>query len=159
MIADRDLEKGLLTMKIIWFAILMSLVLYLFVGLYAGPEVNVSMNAKDFHLLRIVLYSIAGIMLFATGHIRRLVLAGKDEAEGETRTSQHPVFQKYTTAMIVSLALSEAVGIFGLVLFFIGKNEMDLYLLLAVSAVAIYIYRPKIEELKRMARGPGAGTV
>jgi hypothetical protein len=40
--------------------------------------------------------------------------------------------------MIVSLAMTESVGIYGLVLFFLGKNTMDLYLLIAVSAVAMF---------------------
>jgi hypothetical protein len=49
--------------------------------------------------------------------------------------------------VIISLALCESVGIYGLVLFFLGKNTMDLYLLLGVSAAAMIYYRPRKDEL------------
>ncbi len=39
--------------------------------------------------------------------------------------------------------MSEAIGIFGLFLFFMGRNLMDLYLLIGLSAVAMFLYRPR----------------
>jgi hypothetical protein len=48
---------------------------------------------------------------------------------------------------MISLALCESVGIFGFVLFLIGKNALDLYILVALSATAMFIYRPKKDEL------------
>lgn len=54
--------------------------------------------------------------------------------------------------MIVTLALSESIAIYGLVLFLIGKDPMDLYLLILISAAAMLIYRPKKEEVIHLSR-------
>ncbi|MGZ3569412.1 MAG: hypothetical protein ACXU9W_11555, partial [Thermodesulfobacteriota bacterium] len=37
--------------------------------------------------------------------------------------------------------------VFGLVLFLLGKNRMDLYLLILISAAALLIYRPRKDEV------------
>jgi uncharacterized membrane protein YccC len=49
--------------------------------------------------------------------------------------------------MIVAWALLEGIGVFGLILFLLGKNPMDLYLLIMISAAAMLWYRPKKDEL------------
>ncbi len=48
--------------------------------------------------------------------------------------------------------MSEGIGILGLVPFFLGKNPLDLYLLLFVSAAAMFMYRPSREELITLSR-------
>jgi hypothetical protein len=58
---------------------------------------------------------------------------------------------KYTVAMLVSLALSESIGIFGFLLFLFGDNFQVLYTFIAVSALAMFFYRPKREELETLA--------
>jgi len=55
--------------------------------------------------------------------------------------------------MVISLALSESIGIYGLVLFLLGKNTMDLYLFILVSAGAMIMYRPRKDELLSLAQG------
>ena len=59
---------------------------------------------------------------------------------------------KYSIAVIASLAMSESIGIYGLVLFLLGKNAMDLYLLVGISAAAMFYYRPKKDELLNLCQ-------
>jgi hypothetical protein len=47
--------------------------------------------------------------------------------------------------------MSEAIGIYGLILFLLGKNQNDLYLLTALSAAAMTLYFPKKEEVVNLA--------
>jgi len=63
---------------------------------------------------------------------------------------QAALLAKYTTVHIVSLALSESIGIYGLVLFFLGDGFGTLSTFLGISALAIYFHRPKKEELEVM---------
>ena len=49
--------------------------------------------------------------------------------------------------MIVSLAMTESIGTYGLVLFILGKNQLDLYLFVLVSASTMLVYRPKRDEI------------
>jgi hypothetical protein len=62
-----------------------------------------------------------------------------------------PFVGKYTTFVIVSLALSESIGIYGFVLFLLGDSFQTLYTFIAVSALAMIFYRPKRKELEKLA--------
>ena len=66
--------------------------------------------------------------------------------------TQSSALSKYLTAMIVSLGMSETIGIYGLVLFMLGKNTMDLYLLIFISAAAMFYYRPQKEKIIELAK-------
>jgi len=147
MIPEQELDKGLLTLKMIWIAMLVSLAIYLFVGLRVYVRLNVSIKEDTFAIVRIILYIISFVTLFVTGYFRKFILSGKSQRWRPAQASQHPILQKYSTATIVSLAMSESIGIYGLVLFFLGKNTIDLYLLILISAAATVMYRPRKDEV------------
>lgn len=147
MIPEQELDKELFKLKIIWFAILVSLIIYLSVGLNAGTDLHRSMDEETFFKFRAILYLVSFVTLFVTRYIRKLILSAKGQGMLFGHTSQHPVLKKYSVAMIMALAMSESIGIYGLVLFFIGKNAIDLYLLILVSAAAMLTYRPNKNEI------------
>ncbi len=53
--------------------------------------------------------------------------------------------------MLLSLALSESIGIYGLVLFFLGDSFQTLYIFIGISALGMFHYRPKREEIEKFA--------
>lgn len=53
--------------------------------------------------------------------------------------------------MIVTLAIAESVAIYGLLLLFLGKDFQSLYIFTAVSAAAMIVHRPKMDEVERLA--------
>jgi hypothetical protein len=165
MITDQELNKGMVNLKIIWFAMLASLAIYLFVGLQVETNLKVSMDKDMFVMIKKVLYVVAFVTLIATRYIRKLFLSGKIQYRQLTQTSQHPALQKYTTAMILVFGMSESIGIYGLILFLLGKNTMDLYLLILISAAAIFMYRPRKDEVIKLAQEsqkdstPGGATI
>lgn len=65
-------------------------------------------------------------------------------------TSSRDATAKYTSVTMISIAFSESVGIYGLVLFFITGEFITLYVCVAVSAVALYFFRPRFSELERL---------
>ena len=143
MIIDQEIDKRLLILKVIWFAMLMSLVINLFVGLYAAANVGPLMKEDVFGMVRPFFYVVSFIIFLAIRYIRKLFLAGSGQYSQSSQTPQPPTFQGYMIATIVTLAMSEGIGILGLVLFFLGNNHMDLYLLAVMSAVAMFLYRPR----------------
>lgn len=147
MITDEELDKGLLKLHVIWFAMLMSLAIYVFVGLLVKTTLPTSMDENTFAVLKRILYALAVVILIITKYIKNLILNSKVQIRQTPRISRHSVLQKYTIAMVVTWALSESIGIYGLVLFFLGKNTMDLYVLISISAVAMAIYRPRKDEI------------
>ncbi len=143
MVTEQEFDKRLMTLRMIWFAVLMSLAIYLFVGIKAGADVQSSMNEDIFGILRTVLYAVAFATLIATRYVRKLILSGKSQGSQPTQVLKASAFQRYSAAVVVSLAMSESIGIYGLVLFFLGKNSTDLYLLIMISAAAMVMYRPR----------------
>ena len=152
MIPNEELErinKGLLTLNVIWAAMLISLSIYVFVGLYIKDTLRITMEKNVIDMLRNSLYLVSVITLIATRFIRKLILAGKGiNAERSSYQSDQPRgLAIYTSAMVVSLAMTESIGIYGLVLFFLGKNEVDLYLFIVISAATMLFYRPKRDDI------------
>ncbi len=153
-----------MTLRIIWFAMLMSLAVYLFVGIQVGTNVQSSVDEDTFGILRTVLYAAAFAILIATRYIRKLILSGKSQISQPAQVLKHPALQKYSAATIVALAMSESIGIYGLILFFLGKNSTDLYLLILISAAAMVMFRPRKDEVLNLVQesqgdsGAGGGT-
>jgi hypothetical protein len=161
---EQELDKRLMTLRIIWFALLMSLAVYLFVGFRVGTSLQSLVNEDTFGILRTVLYAAAFAILIATRYIRKLILSGKSQVSQPAQALEHLALQKYSAATIVALAMSESIGIYGLVLFFLGKNSTDLYLLILISAAAMVMYRPRKDEMLNLVQesredsGAGGGT-
>ncbi len=155
MVTDQEMDKGLVVLKVIWFAMLMSLAVYLLVAFLLSTTFLPSINEGTFGILRMVLYGVAFATLIGIRYFKKLVLSGKSQNQQLNQVYPYPALQKYSTFTIIALAMSESIGIYGLVLFFLGKNPVDLYLLILISAVALFMYRPKKEELIRLAREGG----
>jgi len=139
-------------LRIIWFAMLMSLAIYLFVGIQVGTNVQPSISKETFGILRTVLYVMAIAILIATKFVRKLIVSVKNQVSQPAQAPEQLALQKYSAATIVALAMSESIGVYGLILFFLGKNSMDLYLLILVSAAAMVIYRPRKDEMLSLAQ-------
>jgi len=152
MMTEQELDKRLMTLRIIWFALLMSLAIYLFVGIRVGTNVQSSINEETLGILRTILYAMAFAILIATRYIRKLTMSGKNQVSQPAQDLKYLALQKYSAATIVALAMSESIGIYGLILFFLGKNSTDLYLLILISAAAMVMYRPRKDEMLNLVQ-------
>ena len=141
---EQNMERTLLVLKVVWLALLGSLGAYVFVGRWVAPGLPARLNAETFRILRTGLYALSLVVLAAAGFVRRRVLAAKNPPAGPA--------QKYASAVITSLAMSESVGIYGLFLFLLGRDASDLYLLVALSAATMVYFRPRREELLSLAQ-------
>ena len=112
-------------------------------------------------LMRNILMVI-GIFEIVIIHLLRKFMLPKNPEGSTVRVEDSPsipgtagVIAKYTTTTVITLALAESIGIYGLVLFFLGDGFQTLYLFMAVSAVVMFYYRPKKHELESlMGKGP-----
>jgi drug/metabolite transporter (DMT)-like permease len=152
---EQELDKRLMTLRIIWFALLMSLGVYLLVAIQFGTNVQSSINEEALGIRRTVLYAMAFAIFIATRYVRKLIMSGKNQVSQPAQSLEQLALQKYSAATIVALAMSESIGISGLILFSLGKNSTDLYLLTLISAVAMVVYRPRKDEMLHLVqRGP-----
>ena len=145
------IDKGMMILNIIWIAMLFSLGSYLFVGIYATNTIQTSMDEKAIQVLRNILYAISAITLIATKYINRVLLS-KSTGQYQGTGIQNPAIGRYLTVMVVSLFLSDSIGIYGLILVFLGKSTTDLYMLVLIATMAMIYYRPKRDEVVRLAK-------
>ena len=59
---------------------------------------------------------------------------------------------RYLVTVIVSMALIEVVGIFGLVMFIFGDDFNTLYIFIGLSGLGLFLYRPKTDEYSEILK-------
>lgn len=142
------LQKQFKVLQIIWVAMLMSLGVYLAICHLAGDSIRQGVSGSmPLDMIRNVLFGVSVAELMVVQYIRKLML------QFSRGTAQQAVAQRYSTASIISYAISESIGIYGLVLYFLGDDVQYLYVLMGISALAIFYYRPRYEVLEELVRG------
>jgi F0F1-type ATP synthase membrane subunit c/vacuolar-type H+-ATPase subunit K len=157
-VSEKGVNQNQLTVTwIIWGAMFVTLGIYVLICHLVIDGIRQSIRL-DFTLsmLRNILYGIGILTLFLAHFVRRFILT-PGTGGSESMSSKPPplkdqfqVIGKYTAAMILSLAFSESVAIFGLVLFFLGDSFQTLYIFTGISALGMFHYRPKREEIKNL---------
>ncbi|MFC1839610.1 hypothetical protein ACFL1N_08520 [Thermodesulfobacteriota bacterium] len=154
----QTVESKLLVMWIIWGAMVVSLGVYIAICVLIGDKVRQTMGEGfPLVLIRNILFGISIVELIATHFIRKLMMR-EPEIDPGSISAPEPVAQepvnihgKYLSAMVVSLALCESIGIYGLVLFFLGDSVQTMYTFMAVSAAGMLFHRPKREDLEELS--------
>jgi F0F1-type ATP synthase membrane subunit c/vacuolar-type H+-ATPase subunit K len=151
-------EKGLRTLWIIWAAMVGSLLVYVFLCHQFGGEMRrTGSHDLPVGLIRNILSMVTIVTLFLTHFIRKRMLEGRLGGSGAglfepgAASNQPSLLIHYTTAVIVSLVLCDSIGLFGLVLFFLGDSFRTLHIFIGISALAMCFYRPKREEFETLA--------
>ena len=157
------IEKGFLPVLIIWGAMLASLLIYVLICHLADEQIHkVPRPEFPIALIRNILMGVGGAALVLAYYMRRLMLRVRPEGsvpDSPLHTGQPKALAKYTVAVIISLALCESIGIYGVVLFFLGADFQILYIFIGASAIAMYFFRPKKEELVEMAMAMHGGEI
>lgn len=152
-----QLNKGWVLIMIIWGCLLASLGVYLRVCKILEKDHIPSFPEANLPTVKLVLYGVSLIVFIVAYFMRKhlLNLSKKNAMPAMASTSlfqpNHPAVGKYLTVIIVAMALSESIGIYGVVLFFLGKDMMALYQLLALSAIAMIVFGPRKNELIELA--------
>ena len=148
-----QINKGWTTILIVWIALMGSLGIYLAVCKAVEGQIPVSMADSQFQALKYALFGISALTLAGAYVLRKFLIKKITRPFNQAAFSSgaHPAVAGYLTVVIVVLALAESVGIYGMVLFFIGKDAVSLYQLMILAAAAMFFFRPKKEELIELA--------
>ena len=152
------IEKGMRMLWIIWASMLVSLVMYIVVC-YCLAENLQTRSSQDvpLEMFKNIFYGLTVGSLLLANFLKKLLLRVKIDQPHQTLINptpvrhQPPFVTRYFNAVIVSLAISESIGLYGFVLFFFSADFPTLYTFMAISAAAMFYFRPKIEELKKLA--------
>ena len=150
----KQLDTGWRVTLLIWGAILASLGIYLVVCIIIEKELQINIDSKlPLETIKYTLFGVSFITLFVVHYLRKFLLRTSNSIVNSSQTSspQHPAVGKYLVSVIITSALLESIGIYGLVLFFLAKDTSSLYQLLTISAVAMIYFRPRKDELLNIA--------
>ncbi|WP_321415515.1 hypothetical protein [uncultured Desulfobacter sp.] len=158
MYEDQDemkrLDAGWRVILMIWGAILASLGVYLIICINVGKFLQVNIDS-DFPLttVKYSLFAMACVTIIGVHIFRKFLLTPGRSVDNSMQmpSTQHPAIAKYTIAVVITSALLESIGIYGVVLFFLAKDARSLYQLLIISAAAMIYFRPRKKELIDMA--------
>lgn len=135
--ADADLKPH-------WFVVVIAgsmLAVYLLLCLSFGPAWQQPIPEPQRVLVRTVFY-IVTIVGFPMTHLIRHIQLRLNQTMPGKKSAKH----RYLLTILVSMSFAEAVGIMGLVMFLLGDEVNTLYIFALLSALAIYLYRPKMQE-------------
>lgn len=151
---DNSLKKGMLKIWIIWGAMFTSLCIYIAICHLLEPT-WIAVATPDFPVdtLKNLLYAAAFIILLLSNYIRKYIM--KSHSSARLTSSDHitsmttmpPVLIRYQIAVLISLALSESIAIFGIIIFLLTKDMNTFYIFIAISAAAMLYHVPKQADI------------
>ncbi|MCP4353070.1 MAG: hypothetical protein GY795_47065 [Desulfobacterales bacterium] len=144
MILEKESGKSLVVTWIIWAAMFMSLAIYVLICHLIGDEIrsgSIEVPASHIRLVKYILVAVSAAEVVIAYFIRRFMLTRKVAATS--------LKERYTSAVLISLAFSESIGIFGMVLYFVDDSLPTLYSFIGISALAMVFYRPKADEFEK----------
>lgn len=139
-------NKALLTTRIVYFAFIVSLVIYLFM-----PNIIIKLEHgnfdgfvkfKEINLLKNILYLFSGLTVVVILILRRFLTNLPTSTVDE-------MLKGLMSGHIVLFALSESPVIYGLVLFLIGGMVREYYFLVGLSFVLLLICFPNRAQWER----------
>jgi hypothetical protein len=135
---ELDFNKRYQTMLTLWFALLMSVVMYFFVTVFAGAKIQSPAANPSSAILTIVLTAVGTFLVILSFAVKQKLLSRSVD-------NQDPgLVQK---ALVVACAMCEVAALLGLVERFVVGNK-DYYLLFIVAAAGILLHFPKRSQLE-----------
>lgn len=148
-VPDHKIEIAHRQATIITGAIGGSLVLYAAMIEVLRRSLPAQVEFASFEMLRIALFAVAGALVF-TSTVLKGALLRNPPAHGDLRIA------RLRTASIITAAFAEVPAIFGLVLFILGRETSDFYILLVVSIYMLVRHFPRREQWESYVRRGGA---
>ncbi len=135
----KQFKADLIVTRVVFAAMLMMPIIY--IAICASMERGPAIPAEPPIMLRTILYFVAIAAFPFINLIRHIMLRLNQTMPGDT-----PAKSRYFTTVAVSLVLSEAIAIMGLLLYFQGDEFNTLLIFSLLSLLSMALYRPKIGE-------------
>ena len=135
---DAGFEARLLTLRILWGAFLMTIVIYVLISGFVHPSADVRSESGHDNPTLLIALAAAGLSTVVIS----FVMKRRFYARAVER--QDPA--QFQIGFILAVALSEACVLLGLVGLFVTWNSYA-YALFAVGALGIVLHFPRREEL------------
>ena len=141
-----QLKSDLFLPWLIQGVMLASLVVYIIVCIALGDQIQHPLPEAQRVLIRTILYVVAIVTFPMTNLLRHIQLRLNQTMPFSSIAPEGEAKKRYLVTVIVSMSLIESVGIFGFVMFVLGDNFNTLYIFTGLSALGLFLYRPKVHE-------------
>jgi len=149
-IEPEQLKSDLIVPWAIVGVMLAMLAAFLIACITFGDQIQQPLPEAQRVLIRTILYVLAIVTFPATNLIRHIQLRLNQTMPYSHTAPGNEAKKRYLITVIVSMSLIESVGIFGFVMFILGDNFNTLYILLGLSALGMFLYRPKVDEYAKI---------
>lgn len=140
-LSEQQLQSDLLMAGVIRALALMSLIAVVVICHTYGNKIQLGMDEQQRILIRTLLYIVA-ITTFPIMKFMRHVLLRLNQTAKGNKTAK----SRYLVTNFVSMTVAVSIEIYGFAMFILGDSFNTLYIFTLLSALAMYLYRPKIEE-------------
>ncbi|PKM11929.1 MAG: hypothetical protein CVV13_07090 [Gammaproteobacteria bacterium HGW-Gammaproteobacteria-3] len=123
------------------------LALYLYLCHYPPAQWRQHIPAVQLGMIRAIFYSLAIIAFPLTNLIRHIQLR-----LNQTMPGDKPAKSRYLFTLMISMLFAESIGFMGFALYWMGDDFNTLYIFSLLSALAIYLYRPKTQEYRTIVQ-------
>lgn len=141
-----NLEQDLKLHKLIFFMMAAMLIIYLSICLIMGKALQQPLDETTRVQIRTAFYIIAILLFPLTNLIRHIQLRLNQTMPLTLTNYRIEAKKRYLLTVIVSASLIESLGVLGFILFMLGDNSNNLFILTGLSAMGLFLYRPKLEE-------------
>jgi len=145
-----QLKADLILPWVIVGIMLVMLATFLIVCITFGDEIQQPLPEAQRVLIRTILYVVAIVTFPLTNLLRHIQLRLNQTMPHSSTAPGDIAKTRYLVTVIVSMALIESVGVFGFVMFVLGDNFNTLYIFTGLSALGMFLYRPKVDEYAKV---------
>jgi hypothetical protein len=149
-VEPKQLKSDLIVPWAIQVIMLTSLAAFLIVCITFGDQIQNPMPEDQRVLIRTILYVVAIVSFPMTNLIRHIQLRLNQTMPNSHSAPEVEAKKRYLVTVIVSMSLIESVGIFGFFMFISGDNFNTLFIFTGLSALGMFLYRPKLDEYSRI---------
>ncbi len=148
-----DPERLQADLKLPWLVVAVmtiTLVALLALCLTQGEQLQQPLPEAQRVIIRTVLYIVAIITFPITNLLRHIQLRLNQTMPLEHKQAETAAKSRYLTTVTVSMSLIQTPGIYGFVMFILGDPTNTLYILTLMSALGLFLYRPKLHEYEHV---------
>ena len=149
-IEPEQLKSDLILPWLVQGFMLATLATFLIVCIAYGDQIQEPLPEAQRVLIRTILYIVAIVTFPMTNLIRHIQLRLNQTMPYSRDTPRLEAKKRYLVTIIVSMSLIESVGVFGFVMFILGDSFNTLYIFSGLSALGMFLYRPKMDEYARI---------
>lgn len=148
-VEPEQLKSDLILPWVIVGIMLAMLAALLIVCITIGDQIQQPLPETQRVLIRTILYVVAIVTFPMTNLIRHIQLR-LNQTMPYSQGAVAEAKKRYLVTIIVSMSLIESVGVFGFVMFILGDNFNTLCIFSGLSALGLFLYRPKEDEYAKI---------